>query len=379
MIKNGPSTKQERWEEAAGYSPSTLASMIAGLVCAADFVKEERGDEELADLYFSYADFLEANIENWTVTQNGTLNEKIKTHYVRINPVEPGEPLPENGVGEDSMLSLANRKPEDQSDFPAKEIVDAGFLEFVRYGIREPNSKLIEDSLKVCDDVLKVETTKGTCWKRYNNDGYGQRDDGSPYDKWGTGRGWVLLAGERGHYELASGKKIQSFIKDIENFANETGLITEQVWDAEDIAEQYMHNGEPTGAAMPLAWAHSEYIKLLRSVKDGKVFDIIDSVADRYLGKRDNLHRIKFWSFNAPAKTVKQSEILRIVAEADFKLNWWCGEDEQPEIIEAEKSFHELFYADIKIPKNCPEIKFTFYWIEADKMEGKDYSVNVTG
>ena len=37
LIQQGPVTAQERWEENAGYSPSTLATVIAGLVCAGDF------------------------------------------------------------------------------------------------------------------------------------------------------------------------------------------------------------------------------------------------------------------------------------------------------------------------------------------------------
>ncbi len=376
LIKKGPSTKQERWEEAAGYSPSTLASMIAALVCAGDFVRD-RGEKDLAGLFESYADFLEANIENWTITENGTLHEKVKKHYVRINPIEPGESLPENGVSDDAILSLANQEPDTQSDFPAKEIVDAGFLELVRYGIREPKSKLIVDSLKVCDSILKVETPNGTCWKRYNHDGYGQREDGSAYDKWGTGRGWILLAGERGHYELASGNKIQTFIKDLENFSNETGLLSEQVWDAEDIPDKHLYKGEPTGAAMPLAWAHSEYIKLLRSSKDGKVFDRIDAVAERYLEKRDNLHKTKFWSFNAPAQTVKRNETLRIIAEADFELNWSCNDEEEQQTIEASKTSVGIFYVDIKIPKYCSEIGFRFYWIDADEIAEENYSLDV--
>jgi len=35
LIRKGPATAEERWEEAGGYSPSTLASNIAALVCAA--------------------------------------------------------------------------------------------------------------------------------------------------------------------------------------------------------------------------------------------------------------------------------------------------------------------------------------------------------
>ncbi len=128
---------------------------------------------------------------------------------------------------------------------------------------------------------------------------------------------------------------------------------------------------------MPLAWAHSEYIKLLRSSKDGKVFDRIDAVAERYLEKRGNLHKTKFWSFNSPAQTVKRNETLRIIAEADFKLNWSCNDEEEQQTIEASKTSVGIFYVDIEIPKDCSEIGFRFYWIDADEIAEENYSLDV--
>jgi glucoamylase len=156
---------------------------------------------------------------------------------------------------------------------PAKEIVDAGFLELVRYGVRRADDPVIVDSLRVVDAVLKVETPNGPCWRRYNHDGYGQRDDGGPYTGWGRGRAWPLLTGERAHYEFAAGRDAKPFLRAMEQFATCTGLLTEQVWDGPDRPEMHMCLGKPTTAAMPLMWAHAEYIKLLRSIKDGRVFE----------------------------------------------------------------------------------------------------------
>ena len=101
----------------------------------------------------------------------------------------------------------------------------------------------------------------------------------------GQGPGVAALTGERAHYELSAGRDVKPFIRAIEGFASTTGLLPEQVWDEPDRPEAYMFLGRPTGSAMPLMWAHAEYIKLLRSVSDGRVFDLIPEVAHRYLGR----------------------------------------------------------------------------------------------
>ena len=160
--------------------------------------------------------------------------------------------------------------------------MDAGFLELVRYGIRKAGDPLIEDSLRVVDSVLKVETPYGPCWRRYNHDGYGQRADGGPYQGSGKGRAWPLLTGERGHYELAAGRDPTPYLRALERFASCSGLLPEQIWDEPDRPNQHLFFGKPTGSATPLLWAHAEYIKLLRSAADGKIFDLIPVVAERY-------------------------------------------------------------------------------------------------
>ena len=142
----------------------------------------------------------------------------------------------------------------------------------------------MEDSLRVVDAVLRVETPAGPTWRRYNHDGYGQGPGGEPYTGSGQGRGWPLLTGERGHYELAAGRSPRPYLRAMEVFANGAGLLPEQVWDERtDRPEAGLFLGRPTGSAMPLMWAHAEYIRLLRSTHDGVVFDRISAVADRYL------------------------------------------------------------------------------------------------
>ena len=296
LLRHGPVTQQERWEEASGYSPSTLASNIAALIGAAYFCRQ-RGDAAAAELLEQYSDFLESHVEAWTVTTDGTLVPGIRRHYIRILPDDVDNPNPAEDPNA-GILKIANLPTGARNSFPAKEIIDAGFLELVRYGIRRPDDSVILDSLKVVDAILKVDTPMGPVWHRYNHDGYGQREDGGSYAGWGKGRAWPLLTGERAHYELSAGRDVKPFIRAIEGFASATGLLPEQVWDEHDQPESHMFLGRPTGSAMPLMWAHAEYIKLLRSVSDGHVFDLIPEVANRYLGDKKACQLFEIWKPN---------------------------------------------------------------------------------
>src|SRR5262249_2090492 len=147
LMEHGPATPQERWEEDAGYSPSTLAAESSALVCAAA-VARERGDEANAAFLERYADFLDAHVERWTVTTQGSLVPGITRHFIRIRPVDPSDPEADEDPNR-GILTIRNRPPGTQADFPAKDVVDAGFLELVRYGIRRAGDPLFEDSLRV--------------------------------------------------------------------------------------------------------------------------------------------------------------------------------------------------------------------------------------
>src|SRR5260370_4017229 len=254
LIREGPVTPQDRWEEASGYSPSTLGVHIAALICAAEFFAD-RGDHSTAEFVRDYADFLESHIERWTVTTQVTLVPGISRHYIRINPADIHQCADEEpNCG---TLFLANQTPGTRHEFPAKEIVDAGFLELVRYGIRSADDPIIQNSLQVIDAVLKVEPPYVPGWRRYNHDGYGQRDDGGSYKGWGTGRPWPLLTGERGHYEIAAGRDPAPYLRALENFAQGVGLIPEQIWDAPDMPPRYLRFGVPPNPPVPLSFPHS--------------------------------------------------------------------------------------------------------------------------
>ncbi|MBI1872776.1 MAG: glucan 1,4-alpha-glucosidase, partial [Acidobacteria bacterium] len=376
LIRNGPATQQERWEEAGGYSPSTLAANIAALCCAAAFARQ-RGDSATAQYLEEYADFLDCHVDAWTVTTEGTSHPDIASHFIRIHPVSVHDRQPDEDPNH-GTLAIANRAPGTRREFPAKEIVDAGFLELVRYGIRRPDDPLIVDSLRVVDKALRVETPVGPCWRRYNHDGYGQREDGGPYQGWGRGRAWPLLTGERAHYELALGRDIRSLIRAIEGFASPTGLLPEQIWDQADRPDIHMYLGKPTGAAMPLMWAHAEYIKLLRSIRDGEVFDQIPNVAKRYRAARRKCRPLEIWKPNRQARAVRRGHTLRIQAPAAFRLHW--TRDEWQDVTDTTSSPTALGIEFVDIPVSSSQqapIRFTFFWTRANRWEGRDYDVAV--
>lgn len=370
IILNGPATSLERWEENAGFSPSTLAANIAALVCAADFARAG-GDDLSADFLLDYADFLESHVEAWTVTTEGSLLPDVPRHYVRIRPADPGDPQPEEDPNE-GLVAIRNRPPGDPWEFPVREVVDPGFLELVRYGVRRGDDPDVVASLRVCDALLKVDTPFGPAWRRYNHDGYGETATGEPFRGHGVGRAWPLLAGERGHYALAAGDDPRPYLHALERFAHGAGLLPEQVWD-----DDPNRLGRPTGAAMPFAWAHAEYVKLLRSVADGAVFDRIGPVAERYgrgLGRRD----LEIWKFNRQVWRIAAGGVLRVVAGAPFRLHltrdgWKTSLDRL-----STPTPLGVHYADLATtPGETLPILFTFQWVDSGAWEGKDFQVEV--
>jgi glucoamylase len=374
VMLNGPITHQERWEEVGGYSPSTLAANIAAFICAAGFA-HARGDKQTATLLEDYADYLRCHIATWTVTEHGTLHPDISEHFVRINPVMDARAT---GGPDGSTIFIANRRGDQPNNFLARDIVDAGFLELVRYGVYDAHDPLIVNSVAVIDRVLKVDTPFGPCWRRYNFDGYGQNDDGSAFEGTGVGRPWPLLTGERGHYELAAGRDAKPFIKAIEQFASPTGPIPEQIWDATDIPDAYLFKGKPTGSAMPLAWAHGEYIKLLRSVKDGKVFDLIPEVHARYVEGGATCQLIEMWRKNWQIPAVRPGFTLRIMSDRPFRLLSTQNDWAHSKTSECTPTALNVSFVDEPIPhgQQAP-LKFTFFWLDNGTWEGNDYQVAI--
>jgi glucoamylase len=382
LVRYAPVTQQERWEEAAGYSPSTLAAVISALICAADIARARQASE-LGSYLETYADWIEAHLDEWTTTTEGVLLPEVKYHYMRIRPPAEGEPFynPQLLPG---CIHINNREPGEQSDFEAREVIDGGFLELVRYGIRRADDPLIIDSLKVVDHCLKRETPFGACWRRYNHDGYGQKKDGDAYNGSGQGRSWPILTGERGHYELAAGHDYSAHIKAIEMFSSTGGMLPEQVWDYTDMPSKKMYSGRSAGSAQPLVWAHAEYLKLLRSAADGHVFDRISVVAERYAvesGKRTFTNHIEIFEITRPVSAIFSGYTLRIVDREHFRLvytldNWATSHSKDARSVGYPGSFVDISTA----ADQEGTITFTLAWPEPGGEErwlGRNIDVSV--
>jgi glucoamylase len=373
LVRLSPVTQQERWEEAPGYSPSTLAAVICGLICAADIARNN-GASELAQFLEEHADWIESHLEDWTVTDNGTLLPGVKRHYMRIRPPQCGDPYASEGC-EWQMVRINNRGPGERNEFEARNVVDAGFLELVRYGVRRADDPLVIDSLKVIDHTLKVETAVGPCWRRYNHDGYGQRHDGGPFLGWGQGRAWPLLTGERAHYELAAGHDVKPYIQAIEGFSSRGGMLPEQIWDAPDIPELGLRLGRFTGSAMPLVWAHAEYIKLLRSVTDGKIFDRIAVVEERY-GHAKRPATIEVFRLNRQVQTMVAGRKLRVLADDHFCVVWSVDDWQTVRRTESRTVGYAGHFADLETEAGkAGKVVFTLAW--RDHWEGRNFEVQL--
>jgi glucoamylase len=293
---------------------------------------------------------------------------------MRIRPPQCGDPYAHEGC-EWQTVHINNRGPGERAEFEARNVVDGGFLELVRYGVRRADDPVIVDSLKVIDHTLKVDTIVGPCWRRYNHDGYGQRHDGGPFLGWGQGRAWPLLTGERAHYELAAGHDVTPYIKAMEGFSSRGGMLPEQIWDAPDIPELNLKLGKYTGAAMPLVWAHAEYIKLLRSVTDGKVFDRISVVEERY-GQHKRPAAIEVFRLNRQLQTMVAGRKLRVLADDHFCLVWSLDEWQTVHRMESRTVGYAGYFADIETQSTGDgRILFTLAW--RDHWEGRNFEVQL--
>jgi glucoamylase len=375
LIRNGPVTAQERWEENSGYSPSTLATVIASLVCAAEFAGD-CAEKDAADFILAYADWLAAHLEEWTVTTQGELVEGFQRHYIRINPTDPQSPDP-HADPNTTVLAVANGG----GLHPARNVVGGDFLHLVRLGIRAADDPVVRDSIEVVDRVLKRDLPQGPCWRRYNHDGYGQKDDGSAFDGTGVGRSWPLLTGERGHYELAAGRDSLPLIAAMEKFANAGAMLTEQLWDGADLADQSMKRGLPTGAAMPLCWSHAEYVSLVRSRHDGVCFDRVEPAFQRYVAAPAK-SRYEIWSIRHPLRRIPFGKTLRIILAADAAIAWSVDNWGTRTTVDSTlNSTLTLWFADLpteNLARNTT-VEFTLLWKADQRREGGNYSVAVAG
>lgn len=281
LAHNGPVTGQERWEEMGGYSPSTIAAEIAGLVCAASLA-DKANDPGAAAFYRAKADEWRNSVPVWTFTTAGILPNNVSNgkYYIRItqsgNPNDDVSLVFGNGVGSHGQ----------------RYIIDGGFLELVRMGVLSPSDWTILETMPEYDAVLKQTFAGGDAFFRYNYDGYGESNTGANYDgRTGRGRLWPIFTAERGIYEISKsgqGTKGQPYAAALKTFSTPVGMIPEQIFNTTaNITGWQTTTPDPykpeasTKSMRPLNWAMGEYINLLVAMENGKN-DAPKAVVDRY-------------------------------------------------------------------------------------------------
>jgi len=273
-----PWSPMERWENQSGWSPATIASEIAGLVCAAEIAKAN-GDDASADRYLAAADEWQANVKKWTLTTTGPYSDQ--PYFLRLTK----DQNPDAGT----TYSTGDGGP---SAADQRTVVDPSFLDLVRLGVLPAGDPDIISSEKVVDEQLGVQTARGFFWHRASFDGYGEFRDGSPWDfgqppdsRTTIGRAWPLLNGERGEAQLARGETAAATaqLRAMTNAAGPGDMLPEQVWDQNPPAGQPgFEPGTPTFSATPLAWTHAQYIRLAWDLQEGTVAEQPEVVAARY-------------------------------------------------------------------------------------------------
>jgi glucoamylase len=377
ILRNGPVTQQDRWEEDAGYSPFTLAAEIAALLAAAD-IAELTGHPDAAPTLRDTADAWNDNIERWVYATGGDLAQQVGVdgYYVRIAPPDTdGAASPTQG-----FVPIKNRPPGENPE-RAFHIVSPDALALVRFGLRAPDDPRILNTVRVIDALLRAQLPQGPCWYRYNGDGYGEHKDGSAFDGTGIGRPWPLLAGERAHYELAAGRPrdAEALLTMMENCTiGQSRLLPEQVWDADDIPSFELFRGKPTGSACPLVWAHAEYVKLRRSLRDGKIFDQSPQTVQRYQVEKP-MREFSGWRINNKPRSIPQRKKLRIKLLNPALVHWsfdgWKS-SQDTNTRDTGLGLHILDLPTASLPSGS-QIVFTFYWTQENRWEGKDYTVTV--
>ena len=346
ILRSGPSTQEERWEDERGFNAYTIGALIAALLVAAEMA-DARGSSREAAFLRETADAWYSSIDDWTYVTDSPLARRlgVEGYYLRIAPPDSrGEPARHG-----ARLHFWYRGLLVEEAFPPATIVSPDALAYVRFGLRAPDDPRIVATAKVIDAITRVDTPYGPAWHRYNHDGYGEKSDGSPFDgRRGLGRAWPLLTGERAHFELAAGRREEAvrLLHAVERFAGDGGMIPEQVWDGADIPRHDLYFGRPSGSAMPLAWAHAEYIKLRRSLRDGRIFDMPRQSVRRYLVDGVESPHV-LWRLGHRRRAVTPGKVLRVELPWPAVVLWSAGAGRDARRIPTRDSGLGIHFADL--------------------------------
>ncbi|MFA6180647.1 glycoside hydrolase family 15 protein [Acidithiobacillus sp.] len=370
IVHEGPVTGQDRWEEDGGVNLFTLAVAIAALVEGAGFLGGKAGDCALM-----LADYWNARLEEWTFARDTDLAKRFQVagHYVRIIPEDI---LVQDGAQKEWVL-IKNRAHDPH--LSAGEQVANDFLQLVRYGLRSADDPHVTASVKVMDGLLRTDTPCGPVWHRYNGDGYGEHADGSPFDGTGIGRGWPLLVGERGHYALAAGEDAVPYINAMAAMTGNGGLLPEQIWESDAIPEKGLFPGHPSGSAMPLVWAHGEFVKLCHSAAQGHPVDRPAQTWKRYQGKAPKID-YRIWRLRQRPRQLPAGQYLRVLLRAPFTVHW--GSNGWQAIQDTESEDWGLGHvATLPVQKLSvgDSVQFAILWRDSGDWQGEDFHIDIVG
>ncbi len=369
IAHEGPSTAQDRWEEDTGVNTFTLAIVIAALVEGSAWLEEDARQFALL-----LADNWNARLDDWTFVQGTKLAQQLNIggYYIRTAP--ESSLVHEGSQSEHVLIKNLARDP----DLAADEQVATDFLQLVRYGLRRADEPRILDSLKTVDQLLKTDTPYGPVWHRYNGDGYGEKDDGSPFDGTGRGRGWPLLTGERGHYALAAGEDPLPYLESMAAMSGTAGLIPEQVWDSADIPERNLTLGRPSGSAMPLVWTHSEFIKLYYSRTLGYPVDRPAATWQRYQGQRPVISH-EIWGPRYHPTKLQLGNRFTIALSAQATVHWGINGWKNVRDTSMKNTGLDVWVSELPVAhlKAGDTIQFTFHMHDLDVWTGQDFEVTV--
>lgn len=364
----GPATSQDRWEEDAGINTFTVAVAIAALVEGSHFLT---GRE--VDCALMLADTWNSRLEEWTWASDTALARKLGVpgYYMRSAPQDV---LVHEGAKLEHLL-VKNRAQD--PDLAADEQLAIDCLQLARFGLRSVDDAAMASSIKAIDALLKADTPNGPVWHRYNGDGYGEHADGAPFNGWGLGRGWPLLTGERGHVALLAGEEVRPYLQAMTQMSGKGGLLPEQVWDSAAIPGRDLYPGQPSGSAMPLVWAHAEFIKLAASINAGVPIDRPARTWARYGGRRPQLD-YALWQPRQRVTQLRAGLELRLMLPEAAVVHWGKnGWQATTDVATEDWGLGHVARLPTTKFSAGDQIDFTLYWPGRDTWQGEDFQVVV--
>jgi glucoamylase len=341
LLREGPTTPLDRWEDAGGLSPSTLATCIAALVVAAEFASDA-GEHVAASHLRAVADYWNDRVEAWCSLPAG--------QYVRL------------GSNPDHRPSQGAIAPE--------------FLELVRYGLRRPKDDRVLRSLQGVDGSLKVSLPVGPSWRRYAGDQYGEHDDGAPWDGSGRGRAWPVLTAERARHFFSMGLPAAEMVRSLEGFAGSGQMLPEQLWDDRDIPNRGLQTGKPNGSACPLGWAHAEYLELLVTIALAGFPDVVQPARRRYT-EGPALEPAFVWSHRHQITRIAARRRLKVQLPRPGAVHYTFDEWKSFDEIDAVDTTLGVWVAEVPCQKLATGTEFSWTAHYVTGWEGRNFSLTV--